>query len=440
MTLARTFGVLFYSFLISLLARLLRGVSPFSKPLKSQLEGRPSATEIASSIARERARFPHSAVFFCSSAGEYEQAKPLLERLERDGNVFILIFFFSKSGLEFARVRGERQKMSLTPLTDSVWAWGSVFAAARPTVTVIVRHEIWPGFLTTASHYGPVHLIDSSVSLGERRSLCKRWVRRHLLRPFQHIYTVTSDDLTFFRDTYHLPAAQLSVAGDTKYDRVVERARAKKDQIAALKALLDGVLPCSYRLTVGSAHKPDVEALIAAYQSLGARVANWQIVLAPHHVTADMLTWIHEHLTSRGIRYTLFSTLEAASGEATQAYPFVLVDRMGLLAELYATGHAALVGGAFHHQVHNVLEPACRGLALAWGPFYKNSQEAINLVHLGLADVLSDAQKLATWWDTLPSHLASKSEAMTAAVAKLCGASDKIMTDWQTRFRSSEAR
>lgn len=435
----RTTFVLLYSLLVTRVLWLLACLARLSPKLREQISDRPSALEIANCFVRSRSRFPNSVLFFCSSAGEYEQAKPLIDRLISRGDCFILALFFSKSGLTFAKARGETISVALTPLTDSVWEWGSVFASIRPNITAIMRHEIWPGFLTTACHYSQVCLIDASTSLGERKSPLKRMIRKRLLKKFENIFAVSRDDFDFFSKKYLIPAERLHLIGDTKYDRVMERARAKKDGFSRLKSLLDRSGEPLYRLIVGSAHKADIENVIAAYKQLGSDKARWQVILVPHYVDLETIDWVQKELDLASVSWKLFSQLpDQNHGVNQELTPFIIVDQMGLLAELYATGHAALVGGAFHHQVHNVLEPACHGLALAWGPRFQNSQEAISIVQLGLADVLEDSVQLAAWWRELPGHLAQKTRGVTEAVANLCGASDKIMTKWQSMLGSNQ--
>ena len=109
----------------------------------------------------------------------------------------------------------------------------------------------------------------------------------------------------------------------------------------------------------------------------------------------------------------------------------IVIDSIGILAEIYGTAQAAFVGGALHHQVHNVLEPASHGLALAYGPFYKNSQEAIHLVQSGLAVVIKDPSQFVTWWRQLDHDAAALRQRMLAATAELTGASDRIFATWR---------
>jgi len=112
---------------------------------------------------------------------------------------------------------------------------------------------------------------------------------------------------------------------------------------------------------------------------------------------------------------------------------------MGMLSEVYGAAEAAFVGGALHRQVHNVLEPACHGLALAYGPFYKNSQEAVHLARAGLADVVSDAAAFAAWLEAADKRLSRGEEPPLArALDELAGASDRILADWRWILGSKE--
>ncbi len=120
---------------------------------------------------------------------------------------------------------------------------------------------------------------------------------------------------------------------------------------------------------------------------------------------------------------------------ATGADEFLLVDVLGDLPELYGCAHLAWVGGALHYRVHNVLEPACRGLYLCFGPMFETSQEAKVLVDRGLARVIHNGHEFYRWyknlsWTTQPPH-----QAMWQAVVEQKGASDRMMQEiaatWQ---------
>lgn len=432
----RTGLLILYSWATTLLLKLLLPRLARHPKLRYQLAGRPSVRELATAVARARSLHQRCAVFFCSSAGEYEQAKPLVERLLAAPSTYVQILFVSQSGLAFARARGETAPCALCPVTDSVFDWGHLFTALRPDVVAVIRYEVWPGFVDTARHFAKVYLVDASRSLGESKSGIKRRFRAAMLGWFDRVYTVTAADSASFAEIYGLAPDKLEVAGDTKYDRVRERALARRADAEAWRARMAPAAGGRRRLIVGSAHPADVKALVAATALFPGWNAQWQVVIAPHHVEPERIAGIMSLLRQAGIEPVSFTALTGHE----PAIDVLVLDTMGMLAEVYGACDAALVGGAMHHKIHNVLEPACHGLALAFGPFYKNSQEAVLLAEAGHAAVVRDGAALATWWQGLSSKDADGAgtrPALQAAVEQLCGASDRILAAWR---RTLDAR
>lgn len=432
--LIRSTLVFFYSLLTAALAPVVRTGAKFVPAWRAQLAGRRPALATLRNLARERSGKPSCAVFFCSSAGEYEQAKPLIDRLMEEGTWHVQIVFFSRSGYDYAEARGETVPYLLSP-ADTIWNWGEIFSALRPDLTVVVRHELWPAFLETAKHWGRLILIDASLSRGETSSRAKRLGRRLLLSYFDKIYVVSDEDKRFFTSQYALSSSRIVACGDTKYDRVLERAGGRAGHVEKIASLLDRLHPeRKFRAVIGSAHPPDVEVVLQSLRSLKEDLADWQLIFAPHHVDPESINWLASRLESEGLDSELFSTLEhEKSGSArasSQALVTVIIDRMGLLAEIYGCCDAAFVGGAMNYQVHNVLEPASHGLALAFGPFYKNSPEAIRLVDSGLAHVTEGPESLTAFWRDAASRDPATKARMLQAVDQLRGASRRILHDW----------
>lgn len=424
----RTVLLIAYSWFSSLLLTVSLPLFRRHRGMKRQLAGRLSVRDLGLSVAQPRAAQRRCFVFFCSSGGEYEQAKPLIERLQAAPSTYVQILFFSQSGLEFARARAETAPCALFPLTDSVFDWGSLFTALRPDAVVVVRYELWPGFLDAARHFAKVYLIDASCGLGESRSWLKRRVRASLLGSFDHIFAVSAADATYLARDCGVPQEKVAVTGDTKYDRVRERALARRTDAASWRARWALALGARRRLIIGSAHPADVTALVDAIGAFPAWRQQWQVIIAPHHLEAERLTALDAILARGGVSAVRYTSWLRSNGP----FDALILDTMGMLAEVYGACDAALVGGAMHYRVHNVLEPACHGLALAFGPFYKNSQEAVLLVNAGHAAVVKNGAELAAWWQGLQRpETAGTSPALQAAVEQLCGASDKILAAWR---------
>jgi 3-deoxy-D-manno-octulosonic-acid transferase len=419
-----------YSVAFSVLRPLIKIVAFLVPKLALQLKGRPEIAEIAADLAVARAKYRHCAVFFCSSAGEFEQARPIISRLQSLQDTYVQVIFFSKSGIDYVKARGETVPSMLTPITDSIWQWGWLFSALLPTLTCVVRHELWPGFLFIARRFGRLYLIDASNSQGEKNSRFWGFIRGRLLQNFDHIFAVSQFDFNYFTSACRLPASRVTVTSDTKYDRAVERARARPDIIASLGQQFEKLAPTgsNRRLVIGSAYLEEIDLVIGALRANKELLQSWQIIIVPHHLKIANIDAISAKIENEGYRPLRYSSID----DKVQPARFLIVDKMGMLAEIYGTADAALVGGALHHQVHNVLEPASHGLAIAFGPFYKNSQEATHLVELGLANVVSDGHEFSSWWQGLEHS--GKRQLMLDATDKLTGAADLIIAKWRQQM------
>lgn len=227
--------VVFWSFIVTWIIGPLLGIlAILSDEIKEQLAARPKVKGFPILLAQNRRAYDDCILFYCSSAGEYEQAKPLIDRISASGSVLCHVIFFSASGAKFVKARQDNVSWSMSPL-DDVWEWGDIFSALRPSKTVIVRHELWPAFLWQAAAWSEVIVVNSVVpALYGRRS---KWVdglnlaiKGWLLIFVDKLCVVDASAKEFFIAQLKIPAHKIFITGDTKYDRVVERAIEKIDR------------------------------------------------------------------------------------------------------------------------------------------------------------------------------------------------------------------
>ncbi len=413
--------MLVYSAFTNCLLRLLC-VFP---SVRTRLAHRPTAKSIAASIIKTRSQYDNCILFFCSSAGEFEQAKPIINRLTP--NILPYVLFFSESGPKFLAARGDSTPFSLTPASDATWHWGMIFAALRPSVVVIVRHELWPGFLATARAYARhVTLIDASQSIGEQTSRVARWLRRRLFRNIDQIHAVTNRDKTFFQQHYHLPESKITCSGDTKYDRVIERSRERQPKLTELRDTLISnhkLIPQARYLVIGSAYTYELKLLLAKKRL----PENWQVIVVPHILDKTYISELQSEIASAGFSNALYSDLNIVKEPL-----FLIVDTLGMLSDLYGIADAAIVGGGLHNKVHNVIEPAAFGIPIAFGPRYHNSSEALLLIEHNLATVISKSEELHQWWQNIGGQ---KSD-IAGFITNLTGASARLLSSWQVYLGS----
>ncbi len=385
----------------------------FFPPLQKQLQGRLRKFLLFCGQTLRGQKKTGGWIFFCSSAGEYEQAVPVLTELagKREEQ---LVLFFSHSGYRFATLRCERAHCLLAP-PDLWWLWWLLLVLWRPRGVVVVRHELWPAFLCAAARRSKLYLIDASFP-----HLRGRWLKSWLLGFFRKVLVVDELDRVTALHHLHVPQQRLIVAGDSKYDRVAQRvaAPAPHDKSFALLRTPGK----RRRLLIGSAWQEEILAVLDIYRKQRAR---WQVLIAPHTPHVEMLDWLQKLCRQKKLQVRFYTQLSLPYVDAD----VIVIDTMGCLTELYGLAHLALVGGGMRGKVHNVLEPVFHGIPTAMGKYFANSSEARRLFDAGWLTVV-DTDNLASWWQaqTTKSYGAERRAQQLAFVHELCGATRLIGT------------
>ena len=325
------------------------------------------------------------------SVGEGLQARPVLQLARARRPALQLAYtFFSPSAATFAASLGADFADYLpfdTPGDARV-----ALDALRPRALVFSKLDVWPILTLAASRRGvALGLVSATLAAGSGR---RRGVAARLLRDaYGRLDLVGAIDAA---DADRLVALgvrpeALSVTGDTRYDQVQARARAV-DRDGPLLAPLRAARPT---LVAGSTWPADERVLLPAWAALRRRQPDVRLVIAPHEPTLAHLEPIERWASEAGLRL-------ARLGSATADDDVVLVDRVGVLGDLYALADAAYVGGGFHAAgLHSVLEPAAFGAPVLFGPRIHASRDAGLLVAAGGGAVAPDTdamvERLAEW-------------------------------------------
>jgi len=399
---------LLYELVYLIIFGFIKIYSLFSKDMQNHLNDRMRLHQSKWSNQTEE-----SVLFFISSAGEYEQALPLADKLEKDFH--IVFIFFSPSGIQFAHKRKEKRLMFLAA-PDFSWIWSRFFQTFNVKHVFIVRHELWPNFIRMAAKYSQLHLVDASLT---SESMSYKLYLRLLAPYFTNIFTVSLYDQNIYR--HLLPNANVVLTGDTKYDRAEQRKSQNREQISIITKTLRKNFAGKTFLVVGSAWPKDVELILKSWELLGPpQRGKWQVVIAPHDISPNMLESIEKLVTSHGMISCRFDAVENLEAPPDA---IAIVDRIGILFDLYGCAHAAFVGGAMHHKIHNVLEPAIFGCHIAHGPRYHNQKESRWLVEKGFARAVESPEQFADWLNQLPD---GPNELMLKGIQSLMGATNQV--------------
>ena len=333
--------------------------------------------------------------FHAPSVGEGLQARAVVDALRaRRPDLQVAYTYFSPSAEAFARsVAADFTDYLPFDLAGEV---GRALDLLRPAVFAFSKTDVWP-VLTREARSRGVRLALLSATLPASSSRLGG-VARAVLAPayarLDLVAAISPADAERFA-ALGVASARRVVMGDARFDQVWERAQ-RADR-AILAPFADTTQPT---LVAGSTWPADEEHLVPAVAGLGMRV-----VLVPHEPTPHHLARAEAALAAHGLPHARLSAIEA--GAPVQRV--TLVDRTGVLGDLYALADVAYVGGGFGTAgLHSVLEPAAFGAPVLFGPRHANAREAGELLALGAAAEVHDAATLAAALRTPPDGAAAR--------------------------------
>ena len=323
----------------------------------------------------------------CSSMGEFEQSKPLIRKLKAAyPQGFVLLSFFSPSAFEHIHGYDESDYICYLPF-DSKKRSTYFISVIQPDIALIVRHDLWPNYLYELNKRNiPTILINSTIHRNKGYEFFYQIFERVMYYNFSAIFTISEATKKYFREK-NIYNGTIQYLGDTRYDQVINRA---SDSSRVVKPLEKNIKNRKV-IIAGSTWPDDERIIIEAVTKIKKQGTKIWLVLIPHEPTEESLKHIEQKASEFELSYTKFSEL---NNKATSFTDILIVDRVGVLAALYALGDICFVGGAFGPGIHNVLEPAAHGKIIAFGPKYSNSFEAQQLKKRGVAFVIKDAEEL----------------------------------------------
>jgi len=317
-------------------------------------------------ILREKAGDEQYVWFHAASLGEFEQGRPLMERLRREHpQKRILLTFFSPSGYEVRKDYDVADIVCYLPF-DTAANVRKFFRLVGIEKAFFIKYEFWKNYLSRLKREG-VETYSVSSIFRKDQVFFKWYARRYanVLRCFTHLFVQDENSHTLLRG---IGVENVSVVGDTRFARVLDIRNAAKDvPIAEAFASGRSVLVC------GSTWPPD-EDLILDYFN---RHKELRVILAPHVIDEAHLQNIESKIKRSSVRYT--QTDAAAASEAD----CLIIDCFRLLSSLYRYGQVAYVGGGFGVGIHNVPEAAVYGVPVIIGPNNKKFREAQALLQNG---------------------------------------------------------
>jgi len=306
--------------------------------------------------------------FHCSSLGEFEQGRPLIEAIKKQyPNERILLTFFSPSGYEIRKNYALADVVTYLPLDTKKNAKKFV-ELVQPKLVFWVKYEYWYHILAALHQRQiPTFLVSGIFRANHFFFSPFGKAHRRCLHFFEHLFvqnTVSKKHLASINITH------ATVAGDTRLDRVLAIVAAEK-RFSLIERFVEAkdkaVIIC------GSTWSPD-ETIITEYINGHKINLPYRFIIAPHEIKPLKIKLLQEKIAVKSIRYSKLANENIAD------YDVLIIDNIGMLSALYRYGKIAYIGGAFGSGLHNILEPIVFGLPVVFGTKYQKFEEAVDLV------------------------------------------------------------
>ncbi len=299
-----------------------------------------------------------------ASLGEFEQGRPLIERIKaKEPETKVLLSFFSPSGYEVRKNYNLADLVVYLPL-DTPQNARKFIDALKPEKAYIIKYEFWLNYLKNLRERNIETYIVSAIFREEQ--IFFKWyggIFREGLKAFRTLFVQNEESKKLLAG---IGFDNVVVAGDTRFDRVSDIAKAAK-QLSIAKAFADK----EKTLVAGSSWAPDEELLCRWINSH----TEYKMIIAPHHVEESRIREIESRLRRKSIRYT-----DCKSEKDVDGADILIINTIGLLSSIYQYGAVAYIGGGFGVGIHNTLEAAVWGMPVVFGPNYHKFKEAKELI------------------------------------------------------------
>ena len=376
--------------LLPLLSGIVRIFASYNSKISESIEKREGLWERLEVAVSKRDWQKPLLWFHVASAGEFLQAQPLIVRCIAEGAECV-VTYSSVNAYHWLQRPAQTETQNLLAAeflpVDKIHNIRRLLGLLQPSRLVWVSYDLWPNLVWEAHRQGiPQSLISGIIHAGSLRTVnfIGRSFYHSLYECLEHILTVSEADSQ--RVLSAIPDhPQVKVMGDTRCDSVLER-RNNLEIPQLPPAAKD-----SFVFVAGSTWPLDETCIFPGLQEALNKFPELFLVLAPHEPTEEHLKNAENFFSgTQMVRWSQVKT-------ATLDVRILLIDSVGILAGIYHSAKIAYVGGAFTTGVHNILEPAAMGAAVAFGPKHSNSMEALIMLEQKLATTVKNSSEFQNW-------------------------------------------
>lgn len=402
-----------YNFSILLYSALMNFLSLFHPKAKLWVNGRKDLKNRIqeSSLGKDPAILIH-----CSSLGEFEQGRPLLEKIKKIYPSYkIILSFFSPSGFEIEKNNKLADLVIYLPI-DTKSKVKFFVESFNIKKAFFIKYEYWPNLFSALKEKNCSIYMVSAIFRADQYFFKSKanWYRNHTLKLVDHFFVQNEQSAIILKNHKF---ENYSVTGDTRFDRVSELSQSTFSNNA-----LESFIKTPKKILIAGSSWLEDEKIIIEF--LKKNSEDWKLILAPHEIHENHLKQI-ESLT-QNLHTIRFS--KAQKNELSNIQ-ILIIDNIGLLKYLYRYADLCYIGGGFGAGIHNTLEAVTYAKPVIFGPKYHKFEEAKQLIQIGAGRSIENLQELESAIKEFmePENYSLTSKKAAHFIHQHKGATDKIL-------------
>ncbi len=379
--------IFLYNIIIHISYFFLKIIAFFNPKIKLFINGRKETFKKLNVIT------PTDKVFWihAASLGEFEQARPIIERLKKEYTTHkIVVSFFSPSGYEIRKNYELADVVCYLPF-DTKKKIKRFIHQIHPDISIIIKYEFWPNLLNELKKANIKTVLVSGIFRKDQLFFKSygKWMRG-FLNTFTHFFVQNTTSKNLLNS---INFKNNTLSGDTRFDRVYEILK-QDNTLDFVNEFKDN----NYTVVAGSTWKEDEDLLV---NYINTEISNkGKIIIAPHNINTVKIEELRNAILKKTILYSERNSVNL------KEYQVLIIDTIGILTKIYSYANAAYVGGGLATGLHNILEPATYGIPIVFGTNkHEKFKEAVDLINLGGSKGILNQEEFSGIFTDLKNNL-----------------------------------
>ena len=397
-------------------------LSIFNKKIRVGLIGRFESIHILNKYFNQNNIKSNIYWFHCSSYGEYLQVEQIINGLKKkDNNCIILLSFFSPSG--FVNCKNDNVDCKIYLPFDFLWTIKKAIKIVSPNAIILANNDIWYNFLNVSQSMNiKTYLIGAeSKQFHKNKFSAAYYIYKPIYFSFSKIFAVDENDQKdIFNYLKNKTISEIPITGNPRFDQVIQRSKKQHERDKIDISKREDIL------LMASMHKEDRNMILAQLIKY-LKNTNIQVYWISHEPNSQENKYLSNIFNRNSLSTEVIDSIESIGQIDSR---IVIINAVGVLADLYWITKVAYVGGGFSSGVHNLMEPAVAGVPMIFGPRYKKFKEAVEIVSQNAGRSISksiDFNKFLDFYFNSEENLTHSSKSARNIILNHSGASVKIL-------------